>query len=252
MVDKLLDRETEARLIANAQQGDTRALDELLRAHRQRIWGVCRRIVGSDADAHDATQEASIAIMRHIAKFDGTAAFSTWVYRIATNASLDELRRRKRRPIATDDSVLEFAGTGRSLDGRPLDGRALDGRASADGGFDRRIADRLQVDAALQRLPVEFRTAVVLRDLCDLDYGEIADVLGIPIGTVRSRIARGRAALARPESGLGDPTDEDPHPSAQQTARAHMTVGTATSGNQPGTELRLTTHQLPPSDSSHP
>lgn len=247
MVDKLLDRETEALLIANAQQGDTRALDELLRAHRQRIWGVCRRIVGSDADAHDATQEASIAIMRHIGKFDGTAAFSTWVYRIATNASLDELRRRKRRPIAADDSVLEFAGAG-----RVLDGRAFDGMASADAGFDRRIADRLQVDAALQRLPVEFRTAVVLRDLCDLDYGEIAHVLGIPIGTVRSRIARGRAALARPESGLGDPTDDDPHPSAQQTARGPMTVGTATSGNQPGTELRLTTHQLPASDSSHP
>jgi RNA polymerase sigma-70 factor, ECF subfamily len=250
VVDKLLDRETEARLIADAQRGDTRALDELLRAHRQRIWGVCRRIVGSDADAHDATQEASIAIMRHIGKFDGNAAFSTWVYRIATNASLDELRRRKRRPVATDDSLLEFAGAGRAFDGRAAGGGA--GMASADGGFDRRIADRLQVDAALQRLPVEFRTAVVLRDLCDLDYGEIADVLGIPIGTVRSRIARGRAALARPGAGLADPADEDPHHGSQQSARGHMTIGTGTTGNQPGPDLRLTTRPLPPSDSSHP
>ncbi len=171
-----LEREAEDALVRRAQGGDNRALDDLLRAHRDRVWGVCRRITGSDADAQDATQEASIAIMRHIGKFDGNAAFSTWVYRIATNAALDELRRRKRRPVAVDDTSFEFSNA------RPA-GIAAFAEAS-NTGFDRRIADRLQVDAALAKLPPEFRAAVVLRDLCDLDYGEIAQVLGIPAGTV--------------------------------------------------------------------
>ncbi len=239
MLEQHLDRESERRLISSAQQGDTRALDELLRAHRQRIWGVCRRIVGSDADAQDATQEASIAIMRHIGKFDGNAAFSTWVYRIATNASLDELRRRKRRPIATDDSSLEFASSG----------WPAGNVESFDGAFDRRIADRLQVDAALQKLPTEFRTAVVLRDLCDLDYGEIAQVLGIPIGTVRSRIARGRAALgphllpAREESAAASASVQGGiTSSAQHLSRGPITGETPhieTGGNQPSANQRL-------------
>jgi RNA polymerase sigma-70 factor (ECF subfamily) len=141
---------------------------------------VCRRLAGNDADAQDATQEALIAIVRGIRRFDGRAAFSTWAYRVATNACLDELRRRKRRavPGLPDDlGVAELSATA------PI---AIDV-----------LPDRLSIDEALQALPEEFRAAVVLRDLCDLDYAEIADTLGIPPGTVRSRIARGRAQLAR-------------------------------------------------------
>jgi RNA polymerase sigma-70 factor, ECF subfamily len=217
-----LEREAEHALVRKAQQGDTQALDDLLRVHRDRIWGVCRRITGSDADAQDATQEASIAIMRHIGKFDGNAAFSTWVYRIATNAALDELRRRKRRPVAMDDAGFEMAGV------RPAGIAAF--TESGSNSFDRQIADRLQVDAALAKLPPDFRAAVVLRDLCDLDYGEIAEVLGIPAGTVRSRIARGRAALGP----LIGQQDSDTHKSGE------MTDGTAGAGNQSATVTRLT------------
>jgi len=126
-------------------------------------------------DALDATQEAMIAIARGIARFDNRAAFSTWCYRVATNAALDELRRRRRRPIAATATTAEPIAGGSS----PED----------------RVAARLDVDAALAQLPEEFRVAVVLRDLCDLDYAEIADVLEIPPGTVRSRISRGRAML---------------------------------------------------------
>ena len=140
---------------------------------------MCRRIVGSDADADDATQEGLIAIARGLAagRFDGRASFGTWAYRVTTNACLDELRRRGRRAEAVPDERLERALT-----------------ATVEGP-DGAMADRLDVEAALARLPLEFRTAVVLRDLCALDYAEIAEVLGIPPGTVRSRIARGRAAL---------------------------------------------------------
>lgn len=171
-------------LVAAAQGGDRRALDQLLRRHHERIHGLCRRICSNDADAQDATQEALIAIVRGLPRFDGRAAFSTWSYRIATNACLDELRRRKRRPEPGLPDLERVAGG---------DGPALDTG----------VADQLVVDAALATLPPDFRAAVVLRDVCRLDYAEISEVLGIPPGTVRSRIARGRAVLAR---GLA-PTD---------------------------------------------
>jgi RNA polymerase sigma-70 factor (ECF subfamily) len=144
---------------------------------------VCRRLAGNEADALDATQEALISIARGIRHFDGRAAFSTWAYRVATNACLDELRRRRRRPspgLPDDIDAMRQSHAGRT------------GSAGIEA-----IPDRLAVDVALAELPEEFRVPVVLRDLCDLDYAEIAQVLDIPPGTVRSRIARGRAQLAR-------------------------------------------------------
>ena len=151
---------------------------------------MCRRLAGNEADALDATQEALIAIARGIRRFDGRAAFSTWAYRVATNACLDELRRRKRRavPGLPDDLGVGEVGAAAAV--------AIE-----------ILPDRLAIDAALAELPEEFRAAVVLRDLCDLDYAEIADALGIPPGTVRSRIARGRAQLARRLGPGNQPTD---------------------------------------------
>lgn len=133
--------------------------------------------MANEADTDDATQEALIAICRGITRFDGRSSFSTWIYRVTTNACLDELRRKGRRPIAME------------RDSMPL--------PSVDDGFAGAIADRLELDDALAQLSADFRVAVVLRDVCQLDYEEIGDVLGIPPGTVRSRIARGRAQLAR-------------------------------------------------------
>jgi len=174
----------DAELVTAAQAGDRAALDELLRRHHDRIAALCRRMCGNPADGADATQEALIAIVRGLDRFDGRAAFTTWAYRVATNACLDELRRRGRRPLSgVDDEVLESTGRG-----------ARPGAADADPGD--LVADRLDVDAALATLSPDHRAAVVLRDLCTLDYAEIAEVLAIPPGTVRSRIARGRAALA--------------------------------------------------------
>lgn len=170
-------------LVAAAQGGDRDALDQLLRRHYARVHAVCRRITGNDADAADAAQEAMIAMVRGLARFDGRATFSTWAYRIATNVSLDELRRRRRRPIS--DSV------GRDDD---LPHERADPNA---GKRIEQLGDRLAIDAALARLPDDFRLPVVLRDVADLDYAEIAEALDIPIGTVKSRIARGRGMLAQ-------------------------------------------------------
>ncbi|MEX0847171.1 MAG: sigma-70 family RNA polymerase sigma factor [Ilumatobacteraceae bacterium] len=172
---------TDHELITAAMAGDRAAMDSLLRAHHDRVYVVCRRITGNDADAADATQEALIAIVRGLGRFDGRSSFSTWVYRVATNASLDELRRRKRRPTLVIDDDL--AGH-ESADHQ--------GAARIDG-----LGDRMAIDEALRMLPEDFRVPLVLRDVCDLDYADIAATLDIPIGTVKSRIARGRGALAQ-------------------------------------------------------
>lgn len=172
-------------LLDAAQAGDRNALDRLLREHYDRIYAVCRRLTGNDADAADAAQEALLAIVRGLASFDRRSKFGTWAYRIAVNASLDELRRRRRRP--QPDPVEDL---GDALARRP--GSARD--AGADPATT--VTASADVDAALATLSPEFRAAVVLRDLAGLDYAEIAEALDIPAGTVRSRIARGRAALA--------------------------------------------------------
>jgi RNA polymerase sigma-70 factor (ECF subfamily) len=170
-------------LVAAAQRGDGAAMDQLLRRHYDRAHAVCRRIAGTSRDADDAAQEAMIRIVRNIHKFDGRSAFGTWVYRIATNTALDELRKRKRRPmlhLVDDDDER----------GTP--------RESADELAHRHVesvVDRLAIDAALAELPEDFRIPVVMRDVGDLDYAEIAAEIGVPVGTVKSRIARGRRML---------------------------------------------------------
>jgi len=184
----------DATLVAAAQDGDRRALDTLLRRHQPRIYAICRRMTGHDADALDATQDAMIATVRGLHRFDGRAAFSTWAYRVATNACLDELRRRARRP---DPGLPELEHAPRG--GAP--------------GMDETSTDRLDLDGALAGLSPEFRSVIVLRDQLGLDYAEIAQVLEVPPGTVRSRIARGRAALAAAlgnRSGVDDVVGGEP------------------------------------------
>jgi len=186
-------------LAAAAARGDQRALDTLLRRHASMIHAVCRRVLTNADDALDAAQNAMVAIARHIDSFDRRARFSTWCYRIATNAALDEARRRSRRP-----APVEIVPEPRT-----------------DAAYvDETVADRIDVDAALARLSPDQRAAVALRDLLGLDYAEIAAVLEIPPGTVRSRIARGRANLADliagGEAGAGgNPAPDSEHPTSR-------------------------------------
>jgi len=197
-------------LVEAARQGDRGSLDQLLRRHYDRVFAVCRRVTGHESDAADAAQEAMILIVRGLAKFDGRSSFATWVYRIATNASLDELRRKRRRPLV---GLGANAGADHDSDDAPADHADPDSGARIDG-----IGDRMLLDSALASLAEDFRVPVVLRDVGCLDYGEIADVLGVPVGTVKSRIARGRAQLAGalgPKYGHGG--GNQPTPSERQT-----------------------------------
>ncbi len=169
------DERSDEDLAQRAGRGDANALDILLRRHASLVHAVCRRILSSPDDALDASQEALVAIARRVGSFDGRSRFTTWAYRVATNAALDEARRGNRRPMPADQ---------------------LPEPASAHPGLDTEVSDRIDLDAALASLTPDYRAAVALRDLVGMDYAEIGEVLGIPPGTVRSRIARGRAALA--------------------------------------------------------
>jgi RNA polymerase sigma-70 factor (ECF subfamily) len=183
-------------LAAAAANGDRAALETLLRRHASLVNAVCRRVLGHPEDALDAAQEALLAIARKIHTFDGRSRFTTWCYRVATNAALDEARRRARRP-----SPVEFLPEPRT----------------GSRSIDDLVADQLDVDAALSQLSPDHRAAVALRDLVGLDYAEIGEVLGIPPGTVRSRIARGRAALADhlTERDAGNQTGGSEHPTSR-------------------------------------
>jgi RNA polymerase sigma-70 factor (ECF subfamily) len=180
----------DTRLVRAAQDGDRRAMETLLRRHHHRVLVVTTRICRDRGDAEDAAQNALVSIVGNLAAFDQRCTFSTWVHRIATNAALDELRRRSRRPLPDDGPTSEPAAAA----GAEPDELVLGS------------LERARLAAALDRLPPEFRDAVLLRDVADLDYTQIAAVLDVPIGTVRSRIARGRARLAE----LLDPDRPDP------------------------------------------
>lgn len=165
-------------LIRAAQRGDMASLEILLDRHHDRLRAVCAKVVGRGADADDAAQMALISIVKNLDSFDGRARFTTWSYRIATNAAIDELRRRGRRSATSlddEDGHLQIAALGDLGDATTA---------------------RLDVNDALEQLPEDFRLPVVLRDLCGLDYDEISEVLNLAPGTVRSRIARGRGKLA--------------------------------------------------------
>ena len=163
------------KLISAAQNGDSQALEILLKNHYEKIWGICKRLMVNDQDALDATQESLIAIATRINKFEGRSKFSTWIYRVTTNICFDEMRKKSRIPIPDSES------------------EQLEMRLQTS--FENEISDKLFIEEALTLLPNEFKTVIVLRDLCDLNYDEISEVLNIPIGTVRSRISRGRSAI---------------------------------------------------------
>lgn len=171
----VLDALDDDALLERARGGDAAAFDALLRPRRTRLWSVCLRVVGDRQDAEDALQDALTAAWLHLGSFRGEARFDTWLYRIASNAALAVARRRRER--AVDPHEL------------PEDGDLL--RDHAD-----QVADVDRVRRALATLPEQFREAVVLRELADLTYEEIAAHQGVGVQTVKSRLNRARAQLA--------------------------------------------------------
>jgi len=167
----------DAGLIARSVAGDLEAYDRLVAVHQDRIYQVAYRITGNHEDAWDAAQEAFLHAFRSLARFRGAASLSTWLHRIAVNAALDLIRRLP-QPTVPLESVTVSGGT------EPAD-------AASRSDVQRRI------NQAIASLPTEQRVVVILRDLQGLSYEDIASVVQIPPGTLRSRLSRGREALRR-------------------------------------------------------
>ncbi len=178
----------DAALVERYLAGDTAAFDDLMRAHQDRVFGVCLRMLRDREAALDATQETFVTVFRKADRFAGRSAFSTWLYRVAVNTCYDATRTAKRRRT---ERLPESAD--------PADPRAGDDLAA--------VELRPDVEAALSSLPEEFRSAVVLSDLEGLALQTIADILEVPVGTVKSRVFRGRKLLAVILGNLGGPSD---------------------------------------------
>lgn len=164
-------------LIEQYLAGDVAAFDSLMRAHEDRVFSICLRMLRDREAALDAVQETFITVFRKADRFAGRSAFSTWLYRVAVNTCYDVGRRTRRK---NTDALPE------GFD--PSDPAAADGYESAD--------IRPEIEAALAALPAEFRAAVVLADLEGLALETVAEAIGVPIGTVKSRVFRGRRLLA--------------------------------------------------------
>ena len=204
-------------LLAAHLRGDPAAFGQLVARHERRIYGLCLRILGNREDAEDATQEAFVAALRKASSFRRAAAFSTWLYRIAVNAATDQARRRGRARLAALDP--EDAGL------------AVD----RGGELGEVVAAAVTVQTALAQVPEEFRVAVVLCDLYRLPYADAAQVLEVPVGTVKSRVFRGRAALAERLASNPEATPDRPS--------LRVAGGPGTESSSPASE---------PTDPDHP
>jgi RNA polymerase sigma-70 factor (ECF subfamily) len=189
----LNENQTAELLVNRCRAGESRAWEELVRQYQRRIYSICYRFTGSPDQAQDLTQDVFIRVYRTLDSFDGQrAAFLTWLTTLTRNLLVDHFRRTKhdRQTDSLDSSVLEDADS-------PTRAEQLgDSAAGPDINLESREI-REQVQKALQKLSPDLREAVILRDLQDMDYKEIAAVLKVPEGTVKSRISRGRTELAR-------------------------------------------------------
>ena len=176
----------EPELILRARDGNLDAFNGLVDLHQRIVYNLCFRMLGSSASAEDATQDAFLSAYRHIGSFKG-GAFRPWLMRIASNACLDELRRRGRRPAVSLNAPLPGSDD-------PID--VADTAAGPETEALRREQQET-VQAALQRLPADQRLAVVMCDMQGFAYEEIATAMKTSVGTVKSRIARGREKLRR-------------------------------------------------------
>ena len=180
---------TEQELVARARRGDESAFEALVTENEKRIYNLCRRLTGNQEDAAELTQEAFLNAWRGLGRFQGESSFSTWLYRLATNACIDFLRKEKRRQSLSMTVSLDDEEEARQVE-------LPDERYAPEGALERAEARRA-VAEGLERLTLEHRQVLVMREIHGLSYAEIGQVLDLDLGTVKSRIARARGALRK-------------------------------------------------------
>jgi len=203
-------------LIARAQDGDVRAFESLLTAHLPQVRRFARAFASSEADADDLAQEALLKVYKSVRLFKYQSAFSSWLYAVVRNVFLDAARSRRGRERAVEEPLEPSHTSGLSSSGAP-DEELVSAQ------------ERERLWSALRRVGPEFRTALVLFDLEGCSYDEVAAIEGVPVGTVKSRLSRGRAQL---RSLLGE-LDEEAAPAKAASVKPGTAQGTPTS-NLPG------------------
>ncbi len=167
-------RPDDTALVTRAREGDVDAFEELVRIHLGAVYGHALRFFGSPDPAEDVVQEVFIKVFRSIGSFDGASAFSTWLYRITRNTCLDALRSAKHRPQPIDPADVPLVRSGDLAD---------------------EVVLSASVEAAVAQLPQEDRDALNAVTLFGLSYAEAAEIIGVPVGTVKSRVFRARRFL---------------------------------------------------------
>jgi RNA polymerase sigma-70 factor (ECF subfamily) len=180
-------------LVRRYLSGDRAAFAALVERHERRVYNLALRMTGREEDARDAAQEAFLTVLRKLSSFRGEAAFTTWLHRVTVNACYDLLRKRQRAPL---------------LERGDEDLPAPEPPPEPDHAETMSLS--IDVQRALMEVPQDFRAVMILHDVQDLPHEEVAAILGIPVGTVKSRLHRGRIALAaalgieRPEPHRGE------------------------------------------------
>jgi len=182
-------------LVKRTIQGDGQAFDELVVNYQNKVYALAFRYMGNEDDAYDMAQETFIKAYRSLRSFKGESSFGTWIYRITTNVCLDEIRRKKRRviPLSLDEPLA-------TLDGDEVEREIPDSSLCADRVYEQKEFSQY-MQKLLDEMKPEQKTVIILRDVMELSYEEIASVLNCSIGTVKSRINRGRGIL---QKKLGD------------------------------------------------
>lgn len=182
------DSDVDAELVARVQRGDKKAFDLLVLKYQRKIMRLLSRMIRDPHEVEDVTQEAFIKAYRALPQFRGDSAFYTWLYRIAINTARNWLSARNRQPSTPNALETEDGETFNETD------NLTDNSTPESMAASRQIAET--VNAAIQALPVELRTAIVMREMEGMSYEDIAQSMNCPIGTVRSRIFRAREAIA--------------------------------------------------------
>jgi RNA polymerase sigma-70 factor (ECF subfamily) len=199
MITKTIDEKkpniSDEQLIARFQLGDVQAYDILVRRYKDQLLNFVFRFVGNRSDAEDIVQETFLRVYRNKHMYKEIAKFSTWVYTIAGNLAKTELRRRKRHKIF---SVSNFVNDERDFD-------IPDHDHSPEKKVDSSIQENI-IQKAIEKLPIKFKEVIVLRDIQGFAYEEISQILNIPLGTVKSRVNRGRLKLQEDLKFLFDNT----------------------------------------------
>ena len=190
---------TDEQLIAKFQLGDVQAYDVLVRRYKDQLLNFIYRFVGNRSDAEDIVQETLLRVYKNKHMYKEIAKFSTWVYTIAGNLAKTELRRRKRHKIF---SVSNFVNEERDYD-------IPDKAHSPEKQVDSTIQEAI-IQKAIEKLPVKFKEVIILRDIQGFAYEEISQILSIPLGTVKSRVNRGRLKLQEDLKFLYEPEPNSP------------------------------------------